>query len=98
MIKEALDKNVECKIIDENNEIELISKSVELEKDDNFKYISLIPLTTKVTCVTLKGFKYEIENQDLEIGKSLGISNEQINDKARIDLKDGILILIKSKD
>ena len=44
------------------------------------------------------GFKYEIENIDLEIGKSLGISNEQIKDEANIELKDGILILIQSND
>ncbi len=66
--------------------------------DSNVKYISLIPFTTKAIGVTLKGFKYEIENYDLEIGKSLGISNEQIEEKAEIDLKDGILIVIKAKD
>lgn len=98
VLKEALDKDVICRIIDENNEIELINKRTILDMDNNFKYISLIPLTTKVTGVTLKGFKYEIENQDLEIGKSLGISNEQIEEKASIDLKEGILILIKSRD
>ncbi len=98
VLKEALDKDVICRIIDKNNEIELINKRTILDIDSNFKYISLIPLTTKVTGVTLKGFKYEIENYDLEIGKSLGISNEQIENIATIDLKEGILILIKSKD
>ncbi len=98
VLKEALDKDVICRIIDKNNEIELINKRTILDIDSNFKYISLIPLTTNVTGVTLKGFKYEIENYDLEIGKSLGISNEQIENIATIDLKEGILILIKSKD
>ena len=98
ILKEALDKNINCEIVNENNIIKLINKNTTLKKDNNFKYISLIPLTTKVTGVTLKGFKYEIENIDLEIGKSLGISNEQIKDVANIELKDGILILIQSND
>ncbi len=98
ILKEALDKDVICRIIDEKNVVELNNKKTVLDMDSNFKYISLIPFTTKAIGVTLKGFKYEIENYDLEIGKSLGISNEQIEEKAEIDLKDGILIVIKAKD
>ena len=98
VLKEALDKNINCEIINENNKIQLINKNTTLKKDNNFKFVSLIPLTTKVIGVTLKGFKYKIENIDLEIGKSLGISNEQIKDEANIELKDGILILIQSND
>lgn len=98
ILKEALDKNVKCKILDENNEIQLINTYTELKNDANYKYISLIPLTTEVTGVTLNGLKYTLENAVLNIGHSIGISNEQILDIATIDLKEGILILIKSKD
>ena len=98
IIKEALDNNIECKIIDERNEIQLISKKTTLEKDKKYKYVSLIPLTTKVEGVTLKGFKYELFNQTLEIGHSIGVSNEQVEEYAQIDLKKGILILVKSID
>lgn len=98
ILKEALEKNVECKIINIKNEIQLINKKTILELDDDYKYISLIPLTTKVSGVTLKGFKFPLNNAILEIGKSIGISNEQIENYAEIDLKEGILIVIKSKD
>ncbi len=97
-LKEALDNNIICKIENSKNEIQLINKKTQIEKDDNYKYISLIPLTTKVTGITLKGFKYLLSNANLEIGQSIGVSNEQIEEKADIDLKEGILILIKSKD
>lgn len=97
-LKEALDNNVVCKIIDTKNEIQLINKKTQIEKNDKYKYISLIPLTTKVTGITLKGFKYSLLDANLEIGQSIGVSNEQIEKKAEIDLKEGILILIKSKD
>ena len=98
ILKEALDKNIECKIIDNKNEIQLINKKTILKKDNNYKYISLIPLTTKVEGITLKGFKYQLSNAVLEIGHSIGVSNEQIDEMAEIDFKKGILILIKSKD
>lgn len=98
ILKIAMEKNINIKIIDERNEITLINKNTVLKKDENYKYISLIPLTTKVKKVTLKGLKYPLDEQTLYIGDSLGISNEQIEQKAEISLQEGILILIKSRD
>lgn len=98
VLKEAVDNNIECEILDDNNKIKLINKKTILDLDRNYKYISLIPLTSKVEGITLKGFKYSLLEENLEIGKSLGVSNELIENKATIDLKSGILILIQSKD
>ena len=42
--------------------------------------------------------KYPLENYTLTIGNSLGVSNEQIEKTAKIKVKDGILIVIKSRD
>lgn len=98
IMKEAIKRNINIKIINENNEIILTNKSIKIKKDDNYKYISIIPLTTKVTGITIKGMKYKLENYTLEIGNSLGISNEQISEEAEINITDGILIIIKSRD
>lgn len=98
ILKETLDKNIECKIINKNNEIQLVNKTIILNKDDKYNYISLIPLTTKVEGITLRGFKYLLSNITLEIGQSIGVSNEQLEKNAEVKIKDGILILIKSKD
>lgn len=95
----ALSKNIPCTIIDYNNRIRLIDSNLSLDKADIYgKYISLIPLTTTVEGLTLTGFKYPLSNYTLSIGKSLGISNELINDVGNIELKKGILIVIESKD
>ena len=98
ILKEALDNDIQCKIIDNRNEIQLINKKTILKLDNNYKYISLIPLTTKVEELSLKGFKYPLLEASLEIGHSIGVSNEQIENYAEIDLKKGILILIRSRD
>ncbi len=98
ILKSALENNIDVKIINENNEIKLIERKTEIIRDNNYKYISLIPLTTEVIGLTLKGFKYGLDNYTLKIGTSLGVSNEQILDTATIEFKSGILILIKSRD
>lgn len=98
ILKETLEKGIDCRIVDNRNEIQLINKKTVLEMDKEYKYISLIPLTTKVEEITLRGFKYPLSNATLEVGHSIGVSNEQYDKIAEIDLKSGILIMIKSKD
>ena len=98
ILKQALDKNVQARIINENNEIQLVNKSIIINKDNNHKYISFIPLTTEVIGVTITGMKYCLNNYTFSIGNSLGVSNEQIQDVAEIKIKNGILIMIKSND
>ncbi|MGN1301140.1 MAG: hypothetical protein ACI4U9_01225 [Clostridia bacterium] len=39
-----------------------------------------------------------MQDATLKIGESIGVSNEQIADEAIIKIKEGILILIFSKD
>ncbi|MGN1311230.1 MAG: thiamine diphosphokinase [Clostridia bacterium] len=48
ILKEAIEKDVKVQIIDENNKIELINKNTKIKKDSNYKYVSLIPLTTEI--------------------------------------------------
>lgn len=98
ILKQALDKNIKAKIVNEKNEIELIDKEIIIKKDDNYKYVSIIPLTTNVTGITIEGMKYIINDYTLSIGDSLGVSNEQIDKEAKISIKTGILVVIKSKD
>lgn len=98
ILKECLEKEIKCQIVNENNKIFLIKEDTIINLENNYKYISLIPLTTEVTGVTLIGFKYLLDNSTLKIGESIGVSNEQLNQEAQIKLKNGILICIKSKD
>ena len=99
ILKDALEANIPCQIIDEHNRIYLINKEMTLEKDKVYgKYVSLIPLTSIVEGLTLTGFKYPLNHYTLPIGTSLGISNEMIEDIAHIEMKKGILIVIESKD
>lgn len=96
ILKETLTREINCKILNENNSITLINKTTIIKKE--YPYVSLIPLTTTVEGVTLKGFKYSLNNATMKIGESIGVSNEQIEDEAIIQIKEGILIVIQAKD
>ena len=99
ILKDALEANIPCQMIDEHNRIYLINKEMTLEKDKVYgKYVSLIPLTSTVEGLTLTGFKYPLNHYTLPIGTSLGISNEIITDIAHIKMNKGILIVIESRD
>jgi len=98
IMKEALENNASCKLVNATNEIKLINKKTIIKEEKKYKYISLIPMTTNVTGITLTGLKYPLQDATLKIGESIGISNEIIDKEASIDIKKGILILIKSKD
>lgn len=97
----AKKRGVPCILADEYNRIQLIDGSVYLKKEDQYgKYVSLIPLTTEVTGVTLRGFKYELTDHTFTSTGSagLGVSNEITAEIAEIRIETGIFILIESGD
>ena len=99
ILKEALNKKIQCYLLDEYNKIYLTQNNLTLYKNKTYgKYISLIPMTTTVEGLTLIGFKYCLKDAILSIGKSLGISNEIEEEVANIKFKKGILIVIESRD
>ncbi len=95
----TLEKQVRARIIDENNRIQLINKNEKIIKTQQYgKYVSFIPLGNVAKGVTLKGFKYPLKKYDMTIGNSLGISNEIVDEVAEIEIQDGILIMVESRD
>ncbi len=97
----AKKKDIPCILVDEYNRIRLIDGTVFLKKEEQYgKYVSLLPLTTEVTGVTLRGFKYELTDHTFTSTGSagLGVSNEIVADLAEIRINTGIFILIESTD
>lgn len=95
----GLPKGITCKILDPYNKIYLIDGDRSFRKEALYgKYISFIPFTDHVRGVTLKGFKYPLQDAIMKRGVSLGISNEIPGERAELSLKEGILICIESRD
>lgn len=95
----AVEQKVPVEMIDANNRIRMIDDQLILEKCEQRKtYISLLPYTEKVTGITLTGFQYPLENAELTIGISRGISNELVEKQGMISMKQGKLLVIESWD
>lgn len=90
---------IKAVMIDEYNKIYLIDSDIFIQKESIYgPFLSLLPMTEQVDGITLKGFKYPLENAELFIGASIGISNEIQEETAAIELDKGILIVVEAKD
>lgn len=99
LLCKPLKKKIPCYLIDRYNRIRLADASVRLKKQEQFgNYVSLLPLTTKVSGITLRGFKYPLTDYTMTNDNSLGVSNEIIEDIAEVEIKKGILIMIEARD
>lgn len=90
-------KGIDCKILDDNNEIVYLKEESNIIKEENYFY-SILPLSLEGIKVTLEGFHYPLMNTLIQYGSSVGISNYIEDNKARIIKHSGEGILIKSKD
>lgn len=61
-------------------------------------YVSCIALTPVVHGLTMKGFKYPLDNHDLLQGVSLCVSNEITDEEGEISLKEGKMLVLETQD
>ena len=95
----GLQENVSIQLVDAHNRIRMISGEVELRKEDQFgDFVSLLPIDGCAKGVTLEGFKYPLQDAVIPSFSSLGISNEIVEEVVRIKIKEGVLLMIESRD
>ncbi|PTH29156.1 thiamine diphosphokinase [Staphylococcus arlettae] len=90
--------NVNLCIIDAQNEIQYLPQGQHIvSRDESYQYVSFIPVIYPVT-ITLQHFKYELFNQTLALGSTLTVSNELNEERGKVIIDNGSLLMIKSKD
>jgi len=97
LIEAYYKKGIRVKIIDNNNIIQLITNSMEIQNKRNY-FASIVPITEFIEGLTLKGFKYPLNNVIVNRGSTLCISNQIISEKGIITLNKGTALLFISKD
>lgn len=97
LLRLTAEHNIPCRIIDQWNEAQLVQDELTIASG-NFSYISLLPLTTAVTGITLIGFEYTLEHATITLGQTIGISNKLKGKFGKIMIESGLLLVIKSKD
>lgn len=96
-LSKVLKLGIQCSIQNQQNRI-TVTDSVHIVSKSDFPYVSLIPLSNEVTGITLEGFMYPLHEAVLSIGESLGISNRLLHEKGKVTVKEGLLLIIQSKD
>lgn len=95
----ARDNAAKAWIIDPHNRISLIENGTVLSRGNQYgKYISLFPVGGPVEELSLKGFKYSLEDYRLEPVNSLSVSNEILAEEAKITFSSGNLLMMETMD
>lgn len=98
LLKYAVDAGVDAIILDPTNRIRVARGETVYTKDKAFGYyLSVLPFSEDLTDLTMKGFKYEIEEFTLKKGISRCISNELASDRAVINCS-GYYIVMETCD
>lgn len=87
-------KETDIKIIDENYEISILRHSGEI-KGTAGNTISLFSLTPSTFFISTEGIDYELKNEELLFSPVRGLSNTFTKKTVKINIRDGILLIIK---
>ena len=91
--------DVKIELVDAHNRIRMVSKELVLGKETQFgDFVSILPFAGDAKGVTLKGFKYPLEKAVVQSFSSLGISNEIVEEEAVVQVEEGVLLVIESRD
>jgi len=83
-------------IVDDYSEIEYIPEGKTIEIDDSYAYFSLVAIDGKVSGVTIKDAKYELNDAEIQPYYQYAVSNEVIPGKTtKVTVRHGSLLLIR---
>ena len=92
------DRGGEGLLLDEGNEVRFWDgASLTLPRDENYRFLSLIPLDRTVSGLTLRGVKYPLERASLTRGDTLTVSNEITAEEACLSAESGRMLVIRSR-
>lgn len=92
-------RGLRASIYDPQNRIYLLEGEKRFSRRDVYgTYISFLPMTEKVEGLTLRGFKYPLEDQTVVKGTTLCISNELAEEEGIARLRTGTLICVECHD
>ena len=95
----GLEEKVHMQMLDTRCRIRMIDGTLTLKKQQQFgSYVSLLPYRGAVKGMTLNGFKYNLTGYTMDGFNTLGISNQIVEEEAKIEFKEGILLVIESRD
>lgn len=98
LLKRISEWGIEAKLVNNTNVIRYVSSNLDIKKNENFKYVSIIPIDLNGAIVSLSGFIYPLDRYKIDYTSTIGISNEIEDISACIDIHEGEVLVIESKD
>lgn len=97
LLKKINKLNINGKLIDLNNEVYYTDSELTIEKRENY-FLSIIALNPEGIIADLEGLKYSKKAINILQTDTLGISNEIISDKGKINILEGEAFVFYSRD
>lgn len=91
-------RHILIKLIDQTNSLTVLSAGTHLLGRLPYRYLSFFALESTVADLTLEGFKYPLNRYLLTQDDVRCISNEMIEDSAKVIFESGYLLMINSED
>jgi thiamine pyrophosphokinase len=89
-------RDLEICLDDGTTKITLIRQSLQITGSAG-DIVSLIPLSGAVSGITTTGLEYHLENEDLALGETRGVSNVMTGPDARVIIQAGMLLCIHTR-
>jgi thiamine pyrophosphokinase len=98
LFKPLVEKDVKLFIVDRHNRISVLKPGKHIIEKDKYQYLSFFSYESVVKNLTLKGFKYELNEHQLENRNSLCVSNEITHREGIVTFDEGLLLVVESHD
>lgn len=91
--------NVSFEIYNQTNQLRYLHPGEhKIMREQQLQYISFFAFHAPISSLTLRGFKYDIENECLESGMTRFTSNELLGKEGTISFCSGICLMVRSSD
>jgi len=94
LLLKGVKQGVETKIVDETSELFVVARRATIQGNVG-DTVSLFPLSSSVSGITLEGFDYPLSDGAMEIGSPYGISNRLAEKRGTISVKTGYLLVVR---
>lgn len=86
-------KDITARMIEGNEELYLVRKEAIIEGESG-DTVSLLPLTEDAVGIYTEGLEYPLQDGVLKFGAARGVSNTLLGSKARVRLREGLLLVV----
>lgn len=97
LLSSSMLRRVDTRIIDDRGELFAVDDRA-VVRGSTGQTVSLLPLTTEVSGITLEGFKYPLCEATMKAGRPYGISNRLVGTEGSIQVRAGRLLVIHYSD